>query len=61
MLLINSLIVITHCLNQLPFCALQLADGQTRKKKNENAISDDLETSKFLNFPAWRQPWWRLV
>jgi hypothetical protein len=30
------------------------------KLKSENAISDDLETSKFQNFPARRQSWWRL-
>jgi hypothetical protein len=27
----------------------------------ENAISDDLETQNFQNFPALCQPWWRFV
>jgi hypothetical protein len=27
----------------------------------ENAISDDLETENFQNFPALSQPWWRFV
>jgi hypothetical protein len=31
------------------------------KLESENAISDDLETSKFQNFSARRQPWWRFV
>ena len=28
--------------------------------KSENAISDNLGTSKFQNFSVQRQPWWRL-
>jgi hypothetical protein len=29
------------------------------RKDFENAISDDLETQNFQNFPALCQPWWR--
>jgi hypothetical protein len=31
------------------------------RKDFENAISDDLETQNFQNFPALCQPWWRFV
>jgi hypothetical protein len=31
------------------------------KLESENAISDDLETSKFKNVSTQRQPWWRFV
>jgi hypothetical protein len=31
------------------------------KLDSENAITNDLETSKFQNFSARRQAWWRLV
>jgi hypothetical protein len=31
------------------------------KEDSENAISSDLETQNFQNFPAQRHPWLRLV
>jgi hypothetical protein len=31
------------------------------KEDSENAISNDLETQNFQDFPARRQPWLRLV
>jgi hypothetical protein len=33
----------------------------SKKEESENAISNDLETQNFQNFPVRRQPWLRLV
>jgi hypothetical protein len=45
------LITIIHCLNQLPFCAIQPADGQTKVWKCHFRRSRDLAPT------AWHQPW----
>jgi hypothetical protein len=41
----------------------ELMKGPNKKGREdfENAISDDLETQHFQNFPALCQPWWRFV
>ena len=39
----------------------ELMKGPNKRGREdfENAISDDLETQNFQNFPALCQPWWR--
>jgi hypothetical protein len=41
----------------------ELMKGPNKRGREdfENAISDDLETQTFQNFPALCQPWWRFV
>jgi hypothetical protein len=41
----------------------ELMKGPNKRGREdfENAISDNLETKNFQNFPALCQPWWRFV
>ena len=41
----------------------ELTKGPNKRGREdfENAISDDLETQNFQNFPALCQPWWHFV
>jgi hypothetical protein len=41
----------------------ELMKGPNKRGREdfENAISDDLETKNFQNFPALCQQWWRFV
>jgi hypothetical protein len=41
----------------------ELMKGPNKRGREdfENAISDNLETQNFQNFPALCRPWWRIV